>query len=824
MQPVLSPLLTGISDDTVTYGRANVGLGGLSVVAAGRVSIRGTATTPLGNLTLVATGKIGVPSNGEATLTLGSLSAVSTGKVSINGIAVVPLSGFTVSSTGTAQDITTGVGIAGLGSLSVVGLGTLSVNGSTTFSLGNLTTTGVGTSYGQTRGTSIVSFNKFGVFGLGFVGDDIHGIGLIGFSGVNVTATGEAYGVASGTVGATLGGLTVTATGTVEDPEPVLGETTAVLGTLTVVGAAHIQQRISGNAPKVALGKIGFSGRGHIKTRVPEFVLPTPPEPGDPPTCGLPNNFPIPGDPDLSSTTLTVRAGFGGIAISWVYPAELPEAVAHTYIYRGTTNNFAGAKRIRTISGDYYFDPADIDIFAGVTYYYWIRMISVNGTEGSLTGPKWALLISTQDQILDLLTSKINDLQLSQDLKNSFVNLEDGTSQNAIDIAASVDADVELRQLYDEFGTQLDENGTAIYESNKTLTESNSALAIRVTAIGAQTDTTYAQRIGTEIYYADTKQALGFASDFNIANWGTSYAAVEQTTKVISGEDGIRALWMVKAEVEDVNGNRLISGIALDNDGLDSSFLVHAGTFGVGRPTATPSAPTAPVDIKYPFIITQDPQDNNKDIIALNAETIILGGSITNTMIGGIIKSDNFNPFSTGWAIDKSGNAIFHDVYVRGDVKATSLETAIIETKHIKGGAISAVHFEESGFPGQTQKTVTANNTTWMDTFNVSQHIPTGLKGSVLITVDASGQASGSDTNLGVEIAWKYQGASDNTLKIVHERDITVEESKSNGFSTTKVIENVHDRVQLRIYLRNTHTEGTIINARTTVSILTTLA
>lgn len=74
-------------------------------------------------------------------------------------------------------------------------------------------------------------------------------------------------------------------------------------------------------------------------------------------------------------------------------------------------------------------------------------------------------------------------------------------------------------------------------------------------------------------------------------------------------------------------------------------------------------------------------------IDAANVSTYIAGAAIGNAQIGNRIQSTNFNGAidefgavtnvgSAGWAIDKTGVAVFNNVRVRGDVEATSLNAA----------------------------------------------------------------------------------------------------------------------------------------------------
>lgn len=137
---------------------------------------------------------------------------------------------------------------------------------------------------------------------------------------------------------------------------------------------------------------------------------------------GLPNvcgtggwSGPKPGDPamDVGSIFLTASPAVGGIALNWNYPSTNQAAVAHTKIYRNSSGDFAGAIQIAFATGTGYLDRmTDVN-----TFYYWIRLVSVNGTEGDLIGPASATSRAFKDDITDHLDGGIDDNHLAPDLR-----------------------------------------------------------------------------------------------------------------------------------------------------------------------------------------------------------------------------------------------------------------------------------------------------------------------------------------------------------------------------------------------------------------------
>lgn len=93
-------------------------------------------------------------------------------------------------------------------------------------------------------------------------------------------------------------------------------------------------------------------------------------------------------------------------------------------------------------------------------------------------------------------------------------------------------------------------------------------------------------------------------------------------------------------------------------------------------------------------------------IDSANVSTFIQAGVITNAFIGNTISSAEYDgsshydpnvslysdPGTVGWIIDKLGHAVFHNAYVRGDVRASSVTTNLLNTvsAHVTGTLTAA--------------------------------------------------------------------------------------------------------------------------------------
>ncbi len=169
-----------------------------------------------------------------------------------------------------------------------------------------------------------------------------------------------------------------------------------------------------------------------------------------------------PGDPTLGSSILSARSVWPGIEVSWTYPNVNPEGVAHTLLFRSTTSNFHSAIQIAIVEGGYYFDQDPV--VDNTRYYYWIKMISVNGTVGPPIGPASAIKNNAVDYVIDELTGKLNNSHLNDELNASIDQITDNTSGLSDLKQEQLFGDAVLSAMWDDLRTALDANENAIFE------------------------------------------------------------------------------------------------------------------------------------------------------------------------------------------------------------------------------------------------------------------------------------------------------------------------------------------------------------------------
>jgi hypothetical protein len=263
--------------------------------------------------------------------------------------------------------------------------------------------------------------------------------------------------------------------------------------------------------------------------------------------CGTGGPGPLPGDPDLSASVLSAVPVFGGIDVSWTYPAVNPHAVAHTLLYRGLTDDVNLAVELAVVAGNRFHDQVD----SATQYRYWIRFVSVNGTLGDFIGPAVATAKPLIEDLIEQLTGEIDNGVLANSLKTK------------LDEISVLNAGLAQEILDRESGTVT--LAQAIQDANDGVAQ---ALGFLTTEIETRIDENAAI---LEAIYLQT------------VTLGDQIAAVQVTTltAIDAVEGTVNAMYTAKLTV-----NGLVGGFGLANDGVEVEAGFDLETFWVGRTNA----------------------------------------------------------------------------------------------------------------------------------------------------------------------------------------------------------------------------------------------
>ena len=346
-------------------------------------------------------------------------------------------------------------------------------------------------------------------------------------------------------------------------------------------------------------------------------------------------NISLPGDPNLSAPNLSASSAFGGILVSWTYPTLNPNAVAHVLLYRGTENNFNTASLLRTVTGDSHFDRAFTE--ADIVYYYWIQVVSVQGTVGTVIGPASAVMQAPMQEIIDGLVNKVTSSTLDTALRGEINSILSNRAILDVEISERLAGEVLLAQSIFDTVADLNTIDTLVTTETSQRILADAAQVNQISVILAQNGANSASIIETNEAWADGVSAVAGTVNTLSATVGDNTTALEITAEVVSGEGGLTSQYMVKIE----DGSGLIAGYGLYNDGVATQFAIRADTFSVGSATYA--------DV-VPFII--DTVDG-VPTIALNAATLIPDASIGNASIGNTIQSTGYSASTAGWQLKK---------------------------------------------------------------------------------------------------------------------------------------------------------------------------
>lgn len=366
-------------------------------------------------------------------------------------------------------------------------------------------------------------------------------------------------------------------------------------------------------------------------------------------------NIPKPGDPD-NNVSLSATSVYGGINVSWSYPTINPHAVAHTILYRGTTNDFSKAIELAHVGGNVYYDQLSPE--GDTVYYYWIRFRTVNGTLLDAVGPVSATAKPRGMQTLESLTGLIDQGVLAQSLKTSIAGINLQGAQLLKEIQDRIGANTELAGLIaavqsgqqdamtyvqqeitqravadsaivtmvNNMAAAVANNAAAILTESQVRADKDSATAAQVTTLFSQTASnlsaiqdeattrtnavsamatsisTLTTRVGTAESTLRDEQTIRASADAALSTRVTSAEStlfgnvvtgqIALTTQINSQNGKITSLGALYTAKLQVNG--LIGGFGVYNDGnlVDAGFDVDR--FWVGR--------TGPDKVK-PFII-----------------------------------------------------------------------------------------------------------------------------------------------------------------------------------------------------------------------------
>ncbi len=289
------------------------------------------------------------------------------------------------------------------------------------------------------------------------------------------------------------------------------------------------------------------------------------------------------------------------------------------------------------------------------------------------------------------------------DISRLVAQISASTDQNAAAIVEerevrtnAIKTEAMLRQsLAAQFGNGLQQANAAIVDVSTTIASADEVLAQRITALGAKTEGDLEAAMLTEqTVRANADSALSTrVTTMQTDVLGLSNSLQEEATVRAEKDGELFAQYSVK-----IDQNGYVSGFGLASESVyggptTSQFEVRADRFAI----ASPSGPG--VEPSTPFIVQTTPKILNGQNVPVGVyikDAFIKNGQITNAkigtaaiddakianlsasklsvgdgVVGGNLKSINYTNTS-GWQIERTGNATFNNATVRGTVYANA--------------------------------------------------------------------------------------------------------------------------------------------------------
>ncbi len=408
-------------------------------------------------------------------------------------------------------------------------------------------------------------------------------------------------------------------------------------------------------------------------------------------------------------TDFAATGAFENIILRWSYPESLLPYVAYFEVYRAGADDIATASLAFRPGFLIQVDP----VGEGQGFYYWVRAVGYDNVASGFnaTGGTYAQTSLSVEFILSQIREQIDESILAEILRTKIDTAAAGVDANAIalgnlgnqvseEITQRQDADSSLSQQINTVAAANSDNAAAIQQEQTARVSADDALAQSVTTLSAQVDdnvaalqteqtarvdadTALGQRIDTvavavgenaasiqqeQTARADAVSSLASSVNTQFAQVGTDISAVQQTASAAANASGeMQARWDVKLQIGD-----FVYGVGFLADNSGASFGIAADRFFLYDPTAqNPEA-------EYPFIIdngityidTGYIRDASIDVAKINnlaaevltATEAAIGDllvdylQVNNGVVGGDLKSSNYNGSNAGWQLTRAGD------------------------------------------------------------------------------------------------------------------------------------------------------------------------
>lgn len=368
-----------------------------------------------------------------------------------------------------------------------------------------------------------------------------------------------------------------------------------------------------------------------------------------------------------------------GIRVKWAMP-EGAEDTAYIELYQSQSGTDQDASLLTLIpypAAEYWHSILP----AGYVNFYKARSVDRIGNVSAWTDYTRGMSSTDVNAITDTILDEILDSDAMKEIQESAQDSAAKLNEYANSIIQNALAnDGDVRIMRKENGKRKAE----IKHAEVLIANETEARVQQVNQISAEfSENLNAGLTQVNEALANETEARVTSEEALSARIGQNSSALDQKLDSWADVNGVGSMYTMKLGLR-YNGQEYNSGMALQltasGGDVVSQVLFIADRFAIIR-NAESGAYT------LPFVVQND------QVFMNNA--LIQDGSITNAKIGQFIQSTNYVPGSSGWSIDKNGNAEFSGVTVRGHIEAYSgsFHGTIDATDGIFRGSVEANSF-----------------------------------------------------------------------------------------------------------------------------------
>ncbi|WP_440863262.1 host specificity protein J [Symbiopectobacterium purcellii] len=434
------------------------------------------------------------------------------------------------------------------------------------------------------------------------------------------------------------------------------------------------------------------------------------------------------GNPPALASFITVPLVFG-IQLNWSFPADTDDTLKTEIHYSPTSDGQTALLLADVAYPTRTYQQMGLSV--GQAFFYRARIVDKSGNQGPWTN--WIRGGSSTDvsDITDVIVGEITETDawksLVGEVENNTLQISDGML-NSIEQAKAIirnslandaetrrwraqngDRAAEITETRATIANEVEARTIAMLEMQSSIGATNSNLTQLQQTVATQNETTSqqltnlnsqmndpatgltanataVQGLQTSVTSIDgqlTAQATQLTQLTSTVNGVTTQ--ISDISSIVNGTDAKLSAYRTLRIKVDANGRQYVAGMTQSIEDTDQGMQSNT------------------IFLQDRFSIMNAAGGNPQLIFTTQGDQVIINsaiigkGTITDLMIGDLIKSKNYSAGVSGWMINKDGTAEFNDMLFRGDLQSNNY------AKDVRGWKISKngdAEFHDGSFYG----------------------------------------------------------------------------------------------------------------------------